>query len=255
MNAATDTGDSADPAGSADPDAFEAAVDEMVRCTDRVLASVDAMADEDLRAPSLLPGWTRAHVLTHIARNADGLVNLVRAAGTGEDRPMYPGGPEARDAAIEAGAARHIGDIRLDLNDSAERLLASFAGFPVEGLGREVAMPRGAAAYGWEIPLLRVREVEIHHVDLDWTYTPDDWSAEFATRTLDQLSPLFRDARECPVGLLVATDVEGRWEVATNGPELAGPTADLAAWLVGRSPGRRLRLSPAGEVPPAPQWS
>ncbi|MBA2768338.1 MAG: maleylpyruvate isomerase family mycothiol-dependent enzyme [Sporichthyaceae bacterium] len=231
-----------------------AALDEMAAATDGLLLTVDALDDAALREPSLLPGWTRAHVLTHIARNADGMVNLVAWARTGEEVPMYAGGREGRDADIEAGAGRHIGDIRLDLTDSAERLLQSFAGFPDEGLDREVALASGATAYGWEIPSLRVREVEIHHVDLGSGYSTYDWSPEFAARTLDQLSPLFRDARDCPVGTLVATDGEGRWEVAAEGPELAGPRTALVAWLTGRGSDDRLALSPAGPVPAAPKW-
>ena len=232
-----------------------AGLDEMAAATDRLLHTVDGLTEDDLRGPSLLPGWTRAHVLTHLARNADGLTNLVEAARTGEDRLMYPGGREGRDADIEAGASRRIGDVRLDLAESAERLLEAFADFPEAGIGREVRMASGATAYGWEIPVLRVREVEIYHVDLDLGYTPDDWTPEFAGRTLDQLSPLFRDARDCPVGVLEATDGEGRWEVAAAGPRLTGTRTALVAWLTGRTSGEGLELSPPGEVPPAPRWS
>ncbi len=233
---------------------LQSALDEMAAATDRLLAGVDSLTDDACREPSLLPGWTRGHVLTHVARNADGLTNLVLAAVTGDGRPMYPGGDEERDAAIEEGAHRHLGDLRLDVAESADRLLAAFADFPREAQEREVSMRSGASAFGWEIPMLRTREVEIHHVDLDAGYGPDDWDPAFAGRTLDQLAGLFRDARDCPVGTLVATDRDASWEVAAQGPELAGSTTDLAAWLTGRSPGRGLRLSVAGEVPPAPRW-
>ena len=167
---------------------------------------------------------------------------------------MYPGGREGRDADIEAGASRHLGDVRLDIAESAERLLAAFADFPETAQGREVTMASGATAYGWEIPVLRVREVEIHHVDLDMGYTPDDWTPEFAGRTLDQLSPLFRDARDCPVGVLQEIDGDGRWEVAAAGPQLTGTRASLVAWLTGRTAGEGLEISPPGEIPPAPRW-
>lgn len=233
---------------------LHAGIDEMVAATDRLLVAVDSLTDAALREPSLLPGWTRAHVLTHVARNADGLANLAEAARTGEHREMYAGGRAGRDADIEAGAGRHLGDLRLDLSDSAERLLEAFADFPADGLGREVTLSSGATAYGWEIPFLRVREVEIHHVDLDAGYSPDDWSPEFAARTLDQLSPFFREARECPVGTL-QDDQGGTWQVAPSGPTLRGPVRELVAWLTGRSRGEGLAVSPAGEVPAAPRWA
>ena len=207
---------------------------------------VDGLTAEAVGGPSLLPGWTRGHVLTHLARNADALANLVLAARTGDGRPMYPGGPDGREAAIEAGAGRHLGDLRLDLDDSAERLLEPRSPtFPAEAQAREVAMRRGATAYGWEIPLIRIREVEIHHVDLDAGYTPDDWDPDFAARTLDQLAPFFRDARDCPVGVLVATDADARWEVAAGGPGARRPGHRAGRVAGGPLPGRRAwRCSP-----------
>ena len=236
------------------PGGLAAGLDEMAAATDRLLATVDALDEAALHADCLLPGWTRGHVLAHVARNADAMVNLVTSARTGQPLVMYPGGRVERDAQIERAAGRPLGDARLDLAESAERLLAAFADFPTEGLGREVTLASGGTGFGWEIPLLRTREVEIHHVDLDAGYTPDDWSPEFAARTLDQLSPFFLSARECPVGSLVATDADSRWEVAADGPELSGRTSDLAAWLVGRSPGQRLALAGEGVVPAAPTW-
>jgi maleylpyruvate isomerase len=233
---------------------LQAALDEMAEATDRLLTSVDGLSEHACREPSLLPGWSRGHVLTHLARNADGPANLALAAVTGDGRPMYPGGPDARETAIEAGAGRHPADLRIDLADSAERLLEAFADFPPEAQAREVAMRSGATAYGWEIPAIRTREVEIHHVDLDAGYTPDDWSPDFAARTLDQLSPFFRDNRDCPVGVLAATDGHGRWEVAGAGPTLAGPRSALVGWLTGRTSGEGLVLDPPGDLPRAPRW-
>ena len=127
--------------------------------------------------------------------------------------------------------------------------MAAFADFSEDARGREVAMRSGATAYGWEIPRIRVREVEIHHVDLDAGYTPDDWSPDFAARTLDQISPFFRDNRDCPVGVLAATDGDGRWEVAARGPTLAGPRSALVGWLTGRTSGDGLVLDPPASCP------
>ena len=225
----------------------------MARATDRLLATVDGFSDADVRAPSGLPGWTRAHVLTHVARNADAVANLAHWARTGEERPMYAGGAAGRDAAIEEGAARHIGDLRLDIDESAERLLAAFTGFSAEGLAREVEGMRGARFVGWELPQIRLREVEIHHLDLDAGYTSADWSPAFAARTLDTVAPAFLARGDCPVSALHDTE-GGVWQVGAAGPTLSGPTPELAAWLVGRSDGAALRPSPPGVVPTAPRW-
>jgi maleylpyruvate isomerase len=233
--------------------AFDLALDEMARATDRLLATVDAFSDADVRTPSALPGWTRAHVLTHVARNADAVANLAHWARTGEERPMYAGGADGRNAAIEEGAGRHIGDLRLDIDESAERLLAAFAGFSADGLARQVEAMRGAKLVGWELPNMRLREVEIHHVDLAAGYTWTDWSPAFAAHALDIAAAQFAARGDCPVSAL--HDVEGGvWQLGGAGPTLSGPTHELAAWLVGRSDGAALTPSAPGAVPPAPRW-
>lgn len=237
---------------------FEAALDEAAESTDRLLATVDQMDDAALREPSLLAGWSRAHVLTHVARNADGLVNLVHWAVTGQETAMYAGGREGRDRDIAAGAARHIGDIRLDVNDSGERLLEAFAEFPDEAFARDMRLSSGTPVTGRDLPLLRVREVEIHHVDLGLGYTPAHWRPAFVARTLDQLAPVFCRDKDCAVYELRATDTGGRWQVGTDAPPrrtLSGAQSALLAWLTGRSSGDGLDLDPAGPVPQAPVWS
>ncbi len=50
------------------------------------LAAMTGGPGGDPTLPSLLPGWTRGHVLTHIARNADSFVRVLEAARSGRDR-------------------------------------------------------------------------------------------------------------------------------------------------------------------------
>ena len=69
----------------------------------RLLATIDALTDDDAARPSLLPGWTVGHVLTHLARNADSHVRILTAAAAGASVEQYQGGGPARDAAIEDG--------------------------------------------------------------------------------------------------------------------------------------------------------
>ena len=41
---------------------------------------------------SRLPGWSRGHLLSHLARNADGVRGMVEGAIVGEEREQYPHG-------------------------------------------------------------------------------------------------------------------------------------------------------------------
>src|SRR6478735_4255066 len=101
--------------------------------TDLLLSTVNDLDDEAVRGPSLLPGWTRGHVLAHLARNADGLANVARTAVTGDVTPMYESAAQ-RDADIEAGAGRSASDHESDVEASAERLLALLADIPADRL-------------------------------------------------------------------------------------------------------------------------
>jgi hypothetical protein len=72
----------------------------------RMLESASRLTDADCRGPSLLPGWSRGHVLAHWARNADGQSRMLAAAMRGVVTAQYPGGDAQRAAEVEAGAAR-----------------------------------------------------------------------------------------------------------------------------------------------------
>ena len=144
--------------------------------TDRLLASAAALTDATAREPSALPGWTRGHVLTHVARNADGLGNLLRWARTGTKTPMYAS-REARAASIEAGAGRPAAELTADVRRTAITFAAEAASLPGEAWAAQVQMLVGPPMPARRVLDSRLREVEIHHVDLCAGYRPADWPA------------------------------------------------------------------------------
>ncbi|MBA2715527.1 MAG: maleylpyruvate isomerase family mycothiol-dependent enzyme, partial [Propionibacteriales bacterium] len=151
----------------------------LVTSTEALQHSIAGVTDEQARASSLLPGWTRGHVLTHIARNADAMVNLVRSARTHQHIPMYPSRAE-RDADIERGAGRSAGQLVGDVQASHERLMAELAG--MDSVDWSASIRYGAddrEGNAMLIPPLRRSEVEIHHVDLDLGYTLAHWPPDF----------------------------------------------------------------------------
>src|SRR6266487_4621680 len=66
--------------------------DQIDQATQRLLDAARVLTDPDVRAPSLLAVWTRAHVLTHVAQNADGMRNVLAGVRTGQDSPAYASG-------------------------------------------------------------------------------------------------------------------------------------------------------------------
>src|SRR3954447_3189114 len=128
-----------------------------------------SLDDAAVRAASLCPPWSRGHVLTHLARNADGLCNVAHSAVTGELVPMYVSAA-ARDADVEAGAGRAARELADDVESSAERVGAELRGGPAEALDLQVPSGRGPTIRVGDVPWVRLREVVYHHVDLDAGY-------------------------------------------------------------------------------------
>ena len=124
--------------------------------------------DAWLAGPSRCAGWTRGHVVTHLARNADALRTLTRTALTGERLPMYAS-PEARDADIDAGSGRPL-DVQVAdfwAASDAWRRYAEALAVEEEWLGDVEVPARHGTVAALDIPFLRLREVVVHHLDLD----------------------------------------------------------------------------------------
>ena len=118
------------------------------QATARLLATVRAFDDEDVKAPSGLPGWTRGHVLTHLARNADGSGNLLTWARTGVETPQYLS-LEHRAAGVRAIHADVPGFMRAFTDETAyAEVRAEFVAQvrPLVAAGAEVVIPAGGLA-------------------------------------------------------------------------------------------------------------
>lgn len=224
--------------------------------TERVLATAARISDEQAREPSLLPGWSRGHVLTHIARNADGLRNMLIWARTGVVTPQYPSA-DARNAQIEAGAGRPAAELAADVADSAAAFAAEAARLAAGDWDAEVRAIRGPAHPAWFTLWRRLSELEIHHVDVAAGYEPADWPAEFAAECLPRVAGDF-SGPGCAAALLRASDDGTAHRIGPTGQApvvtITGPSRSLLAWLLGRSPGTGLAAEPAGPLPAIPAW-
>ncbi len=153
--------------------------DQIDQATQRLLDTARVITEQDLRAPSMLPGWTRAHVLAHLARGADAMRNLLVGVRSGQERPAYVSA-EARQADIEFGASMRAKELMADLADSAMALRTIARQLPDEGWQIPVRIPDSAPFPAAQLLTRRLVEVELHHCDLGAGYGPDDWPAAFA---------------------------------------------------------------------------
>jgi len=217
------------------------------------VAQLRGLSDADLLEASRLPGWTRRHVLSHMANNAVALMNLLDWARTGVETPMYPT-REARAADIESGSLRPPAELRADALSSADRLAAAARAMPSAAWAGPIRTALGRAVTGAEVPWMRTREVWVHGVDLGGAATFADVDRAVAAALLDEAARSFAGRADCPAVRLIASDGEsfGIGPMGARGIEVRGTINSLAAWLLGRSDGAD--LDSLGLLPVLPIW-
>jgi maleylpyruvate isomerase len=220
------------------------------RATERLLRTAEALDAGAVAEPSLLPGWTRGHVLTHVARNADAYTNLLTWARTGVETPGYAT-PAARVEGIEAGAGRPLRDQIDDIRAAHERFADAGAAMPAEAWTFHLPSTGQSAS---AVPWARLREVEVHHVDLGAGYAPGDWSDAFALRLLREIVTGFPPEAGPLVLRPFGTEHPLTIGDPAGAPVVGGPTRSIAAWLAGRGDGADLTVAPDGELPTPPVW-
>lgn len=212
--------------------------------TKRLLTAAAALDGTAVTQESRLPGWTRGHVLAHLARNADALVNVF------EGRPMYAS-PAARDTDIERDAPRPLAVQLADVRDSAARFQAAAAA--VEDWSRTLELRNGVKDAASRVPFRRWIEVELHHVDLGIGYELEDLPGDFTEREIGFLADRFTGHPEVP-GTRV-TDGTRAWATGRTadapGVTVTGPAPELLGWLAGRRDGSGLDVS-GGPLPALP---
>ena len=157
--------------------------DQIDQATQRLLGAARILTEPDLRAASLLPGWTRAHVVAHVARGADAMRHLLVGVRSGRGRSAYASA-EAWQADIEYRAGLRPTDLADDLAGSAMALRTVARQLPDARWGHPVLIPGSAPFPAAELLVRRLVEVELHHCDLGAGYAPADWPAAFAAMEL-----------------------------------------------------------------------
>lgn len=237
---------------------------ELHKAADAAASAAGKLTDEDVLAPSNLPGWTRGHVLAHIAGISTAMARQLEYAARGETVELYDGGQDGRSNAINAAAGHDAAAHQTDLQAALDRVLKAFGSLagPEEP---EPAGPRdnsesnaGTPGATWQTPiayrggvafdggLALWRELVIHTSDLGTGPGPEAWSRPFCEHLFDFLSarvPVEDKLVLQPLGLPPVTIGSGGRSTVVS-----GMITDIAAWLAGREPSLgSLRASAAAE--------
>lgn len=218
-----------------------------------LLLTVDSLRGDAWAEPSVLPGWTRAHVAAHLALNAEGLAGAVDGLAHELDVPVYES-DERRDADIEELASADAAEIRERLFAAGQTLQKALRTLDEDQWSRTIPrLPGGPAWAVAALPSTRRREVEIHHADLDAGYAHSEWPEDFAVELLDLVAEDRANSPDDPRFTIRATDTVRAWSIGAEQPVVEGTASDLGWWLVGRGDGRGLTCD-AGELPRLGPW-
>jgi maleylpyruvate isomerase len=178
-----------------------------------LIADLGRVGRVDPTTPSRLPGWSVAHLLTHIARNASSHVEML--AG----RPQYKHGMDSRNEDIETGSRRPWEQLVDDVESTCSALDAIWSQTTDwSGISMTIVGERPKRM----LPMLRWREVEIHHVDLGFGYEFADMPSEYIRKDLRLWEMLWTARR--PMGL-----------TPLPAAAMAVLPHERLAWLVGRT--------------------
>lgn len=192
--------------------------------------------------PSLLPGWSRAELITHLCRNADGMSGMLEGALNGQIVEMYPEGMDKRNADIAAGRGATLGDLIDDMAGSFARLEALWDRMDDQAWERPVQW-RQIEGPAWATIRMRWQEVEVHAVDMDvgrgLEALPEALADELARIAVESVP-----SRLDPQGAGIEVrhpGLPGGYRRFGSGSDLTvvdGAPAQILAWLLGRRAGK-----------------
>ncbi|MDR1790807.1 MAG: maleylpyruvate isomerase family mycothiol-dependent enzyme [Propionibacteriaceae bacterium] len=193
----------------------------------RLLGDAITLTETAWHQPSLLPGWSRAHVVTHLARDADAYRQLLRNPALGFDL----GSDEERFRALESGADRNALSLLEDLDNAMGRLADAAA--DVTDWNRPVRIFTETYPLSF-VSALRLHETLIHHLDLKVGFNPDAINETAAALLLHLAIHLRRKSATPTIHIQSTSGID---ETLGRGDPIAtvtGLDARLWAWLSGR---------------------
>ncbi len=215
---------------------------------------LDELSDSEMHGDSLLPGWTRRHVVAHVGYNARAIARLMKWAGTGVETPMYESG-EARNEEIAFGATLSPVELR-NLYDQSDRdLNLKWRELPDENWSNLVKNSQGRVIPASDTVWMRTREVWVHSVDLNNGASFEDIPVDVLERMLVDVTDVWK-SRGDDAGLLLTVSSAQKLALGDLGaanPEIvSGSLAGVTAWACGR--GAAGVTSSTRENSVAPRW-
>lgn len=217
------------------------------RETAMMSTTIETLSTEEMAAASLCEGWSRAHVIAHLASNGRTLVKLIDWATSGEPQELYAS-REARDAEINELAALP----REELVKKFQNAAAYFAE-QCERLSGDLAVEEvdlhGKIIPATSIVALRIAEVVIHHHDLDTAWTIEEADPDSQEDAVEAAVRTMR-VKNAP-GMTLVTEEGDEWVIGDGELKVRSDREGLIEWL---ARGQARRIEADGPIPVLPAW-
>lgn len=214
------------------------------------MATIASLTDDELAKPTHCEGWTRAHLIAHLALDADATANLVTWAVTGQETPAYES-REKRDADIEATAELSAAELVKTLEQADARLLEAFRSLRGGVQVETVPTPFSGDVNVFSLPARRTTEIIVHHDDLDTTW---EWHEADPDATVDAIEVCVHRLQAHPgsPGLQIVAREGEEWTVGDGSHRIEGYYEALLPFLAREQVEEGLRHE--GELPSLPPW-
>lgn len=209
-------------------------------------ATVASLSPEELLAPSLCAGWSRADVIAHLAAGAEMLTALVATAVDGTPAP--DASVEAREAAVARLAALPREELLARLQEASARF-ASEAERLTGALVTESLPLGGQDVPATSLPAARIAEVVVHHHDLDTAWTVEEADPDSLLNAVEAAVRAMR-VRQAP-GMTLVTEERDTWVVGDGALRVEAEREGLLLWL---ARGDEDGVEAAAPLPQLPAW-
>lgn len=203
---------------------FEAVLHAIRDHTHLLLGRTITYSADDWSAPSMLPGWTRAHVAAHLITGARRLTRIAAQLQAGETPDLLDPTLSDEDEILSMSDGL---DMQIALDTSSGEVHAALTG--LADLAGAFHLREGLHIAVHELPLVRLREVVLHHFDLE----PADGGVELDAKIARRLLDFELTCIKPPIGPARLESDDGIVRTIGGGPgmpRLSGPTGDLFLW-------------------------
>ena len=226
-----------------------AALHALSRANQHLLASIDELSHDQAQAPSRLPNWNRANIVTHLAYVGRALVRMTDEALESGSTATYPKGPSERASSIQRGKHLPTDLLRKEITEAMDDLDRRWSIMTESDWDTDFTLNGQPDTRLTRLLMQRWTEIEVHTSDLGFDGDGFDVSELFVAAALPlrvawlvkhHRSRVDADRSVHGIWQLKASTSRQAWTIKTSTAadqcSIEGSNRELLGFLLGRIP-------------------